>query len=260
MTNSEGASRRTGPPDRPPSAPVPAANSASEQELPTAHADAVESPAGPGTGSSVRSGVGVLVLQGIRLKGFGDGRVVAGRYGIGVGVVEELLLDFQAVGWVAWSEFGGTGGWSLTEAGRVENERQLAAELDEVGGREVIEQAYAEFLPLNGRLQRACTDWQLRATVSVPLAFNDHTDAEWDERVVGELGVVGDSLRRVSERIGGVLDRLRGYDSRFSRALERVRAGEHRWVDGTGIDSCHTVWFELHEDLLATLGKDRATG
>ena len=24
-------------------------------------------------------------------------------------------------------------------------------------------------------------------------------------------------------------------------------------------DSCHTVWMELHEDLLATLGVDRGT-
>jgi len=30
-----------------------------------------------------------------------------------------------------------------------------------------------------------------------------------------------------------------------------------RWVDAIGIDSCHTVWFQLHEDLLATLGIPR---
>jgi len=28
-------------------------------------------------------------------------------------------------------------------------------------------------------------------------------------------------------------------------------------VDHTDVDSCHRVWFELHEDLIATLGIDR---
>jgi hypothetical protein len=30
-------------------------------------------------------------------------------------------------------------------------------------------------------------------------------------------------------------------------------------VDRTDVDSCHRVWFELHEDLVATLGIDRRT-
>jgi hypothetical protein len=33
-----------------------------------------------------------------------------------------------------------------------------------------------------------------------------------------------------------------------------LRQGGSRWVDGVGIDSCHLVWMQLHEDLLATLG------
>jgi hypothetical protein len=30
-------------------------------------------------------------------------------------------------------------------------------------------------------------------------------------------------------------------------------------VTEVGGDSCHTVWMELHEDLLATLGLERGT-
>ena len=29
------------------------------------------------------------------------------------------------------------------------------------------------------------------------------------------------------------------------------------WVDAPGLDSIHTVWFELHEHLLASLGRSR---
>ena len=42
-------------------------------------------------------------------------------------------------------------------------------------------------------------------------------------------------------------------------ALARADRGEKKWVDEPGIDSCHMVWFELHEDLLTTLGLERAS-
>ncbi|WP_329430466.1 hypothetical protein OG339_20995 [Streptosporangium sp. NBC_01495] len=60
-------------------------------------------------------------------------------------------------------------------------------------------------------------------------------------------------------RLGSVLTRLRGYDTRFTAALARARAGKSAWVDRTDVDSCHRVWFQFHEDLIATLGLDRHT-
>jgi len=39
-----------------------------------------------------------------------------------------------------------------------------------------------------------------------------------------------------------------------------VQAGDGGWVDRTDVESCHRVWFELHEDLVATLGVDRGLG
>jgi len=56
------------------------------------------------------------------------------------------------------------------------------------------------------------------------------------------------------------LARLGGYAQRYQDAFVRASRGEHRWVDGLGIDSCHTVWMQLHEDLLATLGVERGPG
>ena len=55
-----------------------------------------------------------------------------------------------------------------------------------------------------------------------------------------------------------VLDRFRIHLPRLRFALERVQAGDTQWFTGASIESFHTVWFELHEDLLATLGLDRA--
>jgi hypothetical protein len=204
------------------------------------------------------SAVELLVLHAVRLKGMAENEAVAGRFGVERDHAAELLLDYQAFGWISWSEFAGTGGWSMTAAGRTENERRLAAELDEVpGGREAAREAYEIFLPLNTRLQQACTDWQLRPTPADALAFNDHRDPAWDKLVLDELRALDRELESVVDRLAAVLDRFRGYDTRFNGALGRAIAGEVGWVDGTNVDSCHTVWFELHEDLIATLGLQR---
>jgi hypothetical protein len=75
------------------------------------------------------------------------------------------------------------------------------------------------------------------------------------------------SLRSVGRRLGGleddlvrVLPRFAGYAARYDAAMARVVAGQHQWVDGVGEDSCHLVWIQLHEDLLATLGLERGGG
>ncbi|MFI6921259.1 transcriptional regulator [Nonomuraea spiralis] len=199
----------------------------------------------------------LLVLHAVRVTGYADTPVIARRYGLGAAETREELLDAQACGWVTRSEFAGTGGWSLSEAGKAEDERRLAAELDLAGGAEVVREVYGEFLPLNALLLRACTDWQLRPDGRDRLAVNDHSDPAWDARILHELTVVGRALAPLAERLTGVLARFGGYDTRFAAALARVRGGEGSWVDGSDVDSCHRVWFELHEDLIATLGLNR---
>ena len=71
----------------------------------------------------------LLVLHAVRLLGMGDDEEVAARFGLDPAVASELLLDFQAMGWLTRVEFAGTVGWTLTTAGRTENERRLADEL-----------------------------------------------------------------------------------------------------------------------------------
>jgi len=58
--------------------------------------------------------------------------------------------------------------------------------------------------------------------------------------------------------LAGLLDRFDGYGPRLATALERTSGGEPDWFTKPTIDSYHTIWFELHEDLLATLGRQRS--
>jgi hypothetical protein len=199
----------------------------------------------------------LLVLHAVRLLGMAEDHEVAARFDLDRTVAGELLLDFEAMGWVTHVAFAGTGGWTLTEAGRTENECRLAEELRRTDSSTAVQAAYDQFLPQNGRLLRAATDWQLRPSATDPLAVNDHTDRVWDGRVLDTLGDLSGQLAGIGRALGDRLARFSGYDERFAAALDRVRRGEPGWVNRPKVDSCHTVWMQLHEDLLATLGLRR---
>jgi hypothetical protein len=205
----------------------------------------------------VVSDPGILTLHAVRLLGFADAPQVARRFDQDVDEARERLLDMAAMGWVRRSEFGDAGGWSLTERGRSEGERALAREVEAAGARAAVAGVHGRFLPQNARLQDAVTRWQIRPLPGAPMAANDHTDHRWDDHVLGVVGSVGRRLARLESDLTAVLSRFSGYSHRYGRALDRALRGEDRWVDGVGIDSCHVVWMQLHEDLLATLGLER---
>ncbi len=177
----------------------------------------------------------LLVLHAVRLKGFADTEAVAARFGLDLSETSEELLDAQAFGWVSWSEFAGLAGWSLTEAGRRRNEAMLREELDRLGARAEVERVHDDFLPLNAEAARVFTAVQLGSAGELPLL----------------AGLAGE-LRGLEERLDKHLPRFAGYYDRFATALARA-ADQPEWITGVQVDSCHRVWFELHEDLVATL-------
>ena len=208
---------------------------------------------------TVESSFELLALHAVRITGFADTSAIARRFGLDPAQTMEFLLDAEARGWAMKAAFADVQGWSLTEAGRAENERQLAAELARTGDAGAVREVYGAFLPWNARLQQACTDWQLRPTANDRFAVNDHTDPAWDARILNELTAIDLALAPLAARLESILARFHGYHERFTAARQRALAGDARWVDRTDVDSCHRVWFELHEDLIATLGLDRGT-
>lgn len=200
-----------------------------------------------------------LALHGARVLGFATASHIARRYGLNAGAVGESLLDFQARGWVRDLSFAGSSGWSLTDAGRIEDERRLAAELDTAGVRDAVTAAHAAFVPLNRRFGTACTNWQVRPTRADPMALNDHADWRWEERVLRTLASIDGSFRHLCDQLAGCLARFGGYADRYSSALGQVEAGQLAWVDAPDRDSCHLLWIQFHEDLLATLGIPRGS-
>jgi len=125
-----------------------------------------------------------------------------------------------------------------------------------VGGEEeqLTRRAYERFLPLNRELLRVCTDWQVRPG-GVP---NDHRDARYDWAVLDRLHAIDERVGPIASRLGRAIERFATYRPRLRAALARVDEGAADWLNSPRFDSYHTVWMQLHEDLLLAIGVDRA--
>jgi hypothetical protein len=193
-----------------------------------------------------------LVLHGLRLRGFGEPGPIAAVVGLDEQNVADHLAKLQAEELVLRRD-GRLAGWALTPAGRAEQERLAGADVAAAGAEVVVRNGYEEFLRSNVDLLGACTDWQVRAG-----APNDHADSAYDASVVVRLKAIDAAVARVLADLATVLERYRYYAPRFAAALERLDAGELEWFTKPLIDSYHTIWFELHEDLLSSLGLERS--
>lgn len=116
--------------------------------------------------------------------------------------------------------------------------------------------AYERFEKVNTELLALFTDWQTMPAGGARVA-NDHSDAEYDQGIVDRLGDLHERAERVVGRCAESQERLGRYLERLASAYDRVIAGDRDYVSGVRVDSYHTVWFELHEDLLRMLGRTR---
>lgn len=204
----------------------------------------------------VQSPHDLLVLQGLRLKGFADVAPLADSLGLGSAVVEGCLQTMAASDLTRFRD-GARRGWSLTAKGRLLNDEMVAEELDHAGLRAEIEGRYRDFLHLNREMLRLCTRWQIKDLDAQVL--NDHTDEDYDAQVVDDLVQIDAEIQPICADLGGWFQRLGSYGPKLRAALAQLRSGDKDWFTKPTIDSYHTVWFELHEDLLVTLGIDRAS-
>jgi hypothetical protein len=183
---------------------------------------------------------------------------IAAATGLAEDVVAAAMEDHQAHDFVILRT-GNLPGWSLTRFGRDEDAQLAQHELDASHARAAVQEAYEAFLALNAALLRLCTDWQLLPPVDnkTPPELNRHEDPAYDADVLARLAKVDSAVQPICDGLGNALARFGNYGRRLAAARVHVEAGEHDWMTKPMIDSYHSVWFELHEDLLATLGIER---
>jgi len=178
----------------------------------------------------------LLVLHALRCMGSTVVGRVAAATGLPESTVESELIDLAVAGLVTHTS-GDFGGWSLTEAGKAEDDALVASEVDDV--RAAVTRCYKGFLVLNPELLDICAAWQTR--------------------FVDVLGVLTDFHGRadaVLADLSAALPRFARYRTRLGYAFDRVAAGHTAYLTDN-LESYHVVWFQLHEDLLATLGIPR---
>jgi len=115
---------------------------------------------------------------------------------------------------------------------------------------------YGRFERVNRDLKRLITDWQT-ITVAGQQVPNDHSDADYDNKIIDRLGALHERVEPILDAFAVEVPRLSRHKDRLNGAVDKVFAGEKDYVSGVRLDSYHTVWFELHEDLLRILDTER---
>lgn len=139
----------------------------------------------------------------------------------------------------------------LSPEGRVRLDELLAAERQQIDTA-ALAAAYADFRAVNGEFKALVTDWQVKNGQP-----NTHDDADYDAAVVAGLDNLHQRVAPIVAAAAAQLPRLGRYFSKLQAALDKVHAGETLWLSRPLIDSYHTVWFELHEELILAAGLTR---
>ena len=199
----------------------------------------------------------LLALHGLRLKGVAEAAVLAEMMDV---PADDLHAELERLedGDLVTYRYGRMAGYQLTPEGRAMWKRLLEDELAETGARPAIDAAYTDFRGVNDRLLGVCTAWQIRDIDGERVA-NDHLDTAYDDGVRGQLVELHGLIEPVLDALGAALARFGGHQRRLRHALERVQAGDHDYFTKPMFPSYHSSWFELHEDLLATLGRERSS-
>jgi pyruvate, orthophosphate dikinase len=147
-------------------------------------------------------------------------------------------------------------GLRLTPEGRGWLQGQLEAERDRTD-QSAADRLYRNFVALDDRFKRLIVNWQVR-TVDGRDIINDHTDAAYDLAVREKLCAFHAESMSLMDEICAIACRLQPYRLRLAHAAAAVHAGDGTMVASPFKDSYHTVWFELHEELMHLSGRTRA--
>lgn len=196
------------------------------------------------------SAVDLPLLRAIGLKGMASAEVIASALrtqdaaerlaaALTAGLVRELARGF-----------------ALTPPGREAVAEALGREAAGID-RAAIVRIYDAFCTQNDAFKALMHRWQIRLFDGEKQP-NDHADAGYDSAIIAELGEVDSQLQPMLAEIAALAPRLAPAAVRFADALKAVRGGDNTMFGRPLVDSYHTVWFELHEELITLSGRTRA--
>ena len=186
------------------------------------------------------------VLQAVRLKGRVTPADLAATVDTDPASVAATITELTEAGFLVEGK-----ALKLSPEGRQRLNSLLAVELSGVDN-DAIDNAYNDFRDVNAEFKALVADWQLKNG-----APNTHEDADYDAEVLARLASVHERVTPIVAAAATQLPRLGSYSGKLAAALKKVQAGDSIWFTRPLIDSYHTVWFELHEELILAAGLTR---
>jgi hypothetical protein len=193
-----------------------------------------------------------LVMHGLAIKKHATPEAVAGIVGLDVDDVRAALGKLVEAKRVVEAR----GKYLLAPAARMALDAEYSPLYEDVRAHPDFAAGYVAFERLNGSLKQLITEWQtidVRGQ-SVP---NDHSNKDYDDKIIDRLGGLHESAEDALERLARALPRFSIYRVKLGAALEKAEDGAIEWVSDAKIESYHTLWFELHEDLLRLMRRER---
>lgn len=193
-----------------------------------------------------------LIMHGLAIKKHATPEAVAGLLGLDVNEVRETLGRLVETKRVVEAQ----GKYLLAPAARMALDSEYSRFYEDVRADPAFKAGYDDFERLNVTLKQLVTEWQ---TVDVrgERVPNDHGDKEYDDKLINRLGGLHDRAEPALDRLASALPRFLIYRDKLRAALEKAEDGEIAWVSDARIESYHTLWFELHEDLLRLMRRER---
>ncbi|MEO9329026.1 MarR family transcriptional regulator [Gordonia aurantiaca] len=139
----------------------------------------------------------------------------------------------------------------ISDTGRDRLAELLAAERADIDA-DAFAATYASFREVNADFKTLITDWQLKDGEP-----NTHEDTEYDAGVLARLPGIHERVSVVVTEASRQVPRLARYGAKLDDALAKLNAGDTTWLAKPVADSYHTVWFELHEELIVAAGLTR---
>ena len=194
-----------------------------------------------------------LVMHGLAIKKHATPEDVAGVLGLEPETVRETLVKLVAAKRVVEAQ----GRYLLAPAARMLLDADYSRYYADVRANPAFQAGYAGFERLNAVLKQLITDWQT-IPVRGDRVPNDHSDKDYDAKIVDRLGDLHERAETVLDQLASALPRMRIYRDKLADALDKAEKGAIAWVSDARIESYHTVWFELHEDLLRLMQRERS--
>lgn len=195
-----------------------------------------------------------LAMHGVAIKKHGTTAEIAGVAGLPLPRAEAALKLGVDGGRVL--ETGGR--YVLSPAGQMILAAEYSRFCSALRAHEAFVAAATErFERINNELKQLITDWQT-LELGGKRVPNDHSDQAYDRRIIDRLGDLHERFEPILRALVAAEPRLAVYARKLGEALEQAEEGNASAVSDARSESYHTVWFELHEDLLRLTGRQRA--